>query len=260
MTAFGQFSSPKRSQDGSVSLHGLFLNAVLFASCQNWDVQYKTNFKQTENEVSASATGRHSPSKEGKIDFTIRREATDAFKTLAELNVRWPGRRMLFRDTINEKRPGEYHHELILEPQPDLKAEVSSVYKRQPRHEFTADITASRMKPIKVSAHLSPEISAFQAGASVQYGADMYEADGEWKYSTPRGGYNNEGSIQIKNPFWNFSTSSKTSKLKKEFSTEAEVILAIRNKAPYKSSFKADATLNPSLPRFSAKADWSPNK
>ena len=183
-------------------------------------------------------------------------------KTLIEVRFDGPGRHHLLKDTVVETSTGSYDHDLILDLSTEYKIRVDSTIKRLPRPEVTAQITIPNIKPIRVDAFISPELTDFTSSAKVFYGSDEYSTAAGWKFTKTGSTLNSDANFQVIYPERTVQAKSKLTSSRRSAMSELEIKWDAKKDSSKRFMIKSESSRSSDgkSPRMNVRAEWYPSK
>jgi hypothetical protein len=223
-------------------------------------INYEMNFDHSHNmdSLKSAAGVKYAPNKEIKMNADMSK-SLGPLKASADLKLSIPGREFGFIETLEERKPKEYYHDLTvkLDKYDDIK--ITSEYKMQPRHEFTADITIPFVKKIHVQTHVNPDLKKFQSHAKVVYGRDSYSVDADWTHN-PGKNMATEGKFDVVYPSRHITLEGEVNSKGRTYSANVNTKWDADNDAAKKFIASGEVTVSEAKPSFQLKTQWWPNQ
>ncbi|ELU04621.1 hypothetical protein CAPTEDRAFT_222921 [Capitella teleta] len=124
-------------------------------------IDYEVKLDHMHNTVELKSAGAVKAGEQdlGSLDLGLKRESTIPLKMSGEAKLLYPGREMAWTQSIEEKNPKEYHHNLDIQLQKYENVRLESVYKMTPIHDLSATLTIPDFEPMSLNARLNPDLS-----------------------------------------------------------------------------------------------------
>lgn len=209
----------------------------------NWNaLQSNVTVKYTRDQQPVTAS----------LDLGFKKESERPLVVNGEARIKYPGRDITITQSINERAPREYSSLLTVQMDRGYQARVVSTYKMSPRHEMTNDITIPNMDPIRINAHLKPDLRNLQVRAELGFRRKTYLLDGSWQHSGNLNAFNTRGSLEIGYANRRYTTHVEASRRNQEFTGSAE--FKINQDRRYAISSQVTAALM--TPKFLTRVEW----
>ena len=227
---------------------------------QKLDYQLAIDHQHTLSMIKHSTTAKYAANKEAILSIDAAIESRSPLKAKIDSSLTYPGRNFAFIESIEEKRPKEFHHTMDIKLDAYDDVMIKSIYKMQPRHEVTADIMIPNLRSIKVEGFLNPDLKNFQGHAETSYGSDTYALDTNWFFNGRPIAFASRGAVEVAYPGRRIKTegefSRRESTLKGSLGAQWDV-----NRDPSKKvAVNGEVNFDSTQPSFQVKTQWYPNR
>ena len=210
--------------------------------------------------IKHSSTAKYAANKEAVLNIDAAIESRSPLKAKIDSSLTYPGRNFAFMETLEEKRPKEYHHTMDIKLDTTNNIKIGSIYKMQPRHEVTADISIPDLRPIKIEGFLNPDLKNFQGHAETSYDSDTYALDTNWFFNGRPIAFSSRGGVEVAYPGRRIKTEGEFSRRQSTVKGSLGVQWDVNRDPSKKVKVNGEVNLDSTQPNFQVKTQWYPNR
>ncbi len=227
---------------------------------QRMDYEITIDHQNGQRMVKHNTNIKYGPNKQVVLSVDGGVESTSPLKARVESSLTYPGSNWAFIESVEERRPKEYHHNMQIRADSHESIEINSVYKMEPRHELKADVTTQNLRPIKIEGFLKPDPKNFEGHAEVTYGSDRYAGDATWVFNGRRMALSTRSAVEVSYPGRTVKAEGEFTRQRSTANGKLDVMWDVNRDPNKKVTVFGEVDANPDQPRFQVKTQWYPNQ
>ena len=221
---------------------------------KNWKNEMDLQHMHSRNEVKTTLNIKTPVP--ALFDLHVQREAVKPLKMSADVKLHYPGREMSWMQTVQENEPNVYDHNLAIQLQKYQTVTVTSVYRTEPRHEVTAQITIPDMEPITVSGYLNPSLTDMQVGGELNFNRQVYLVNTNWEVKGNTRVFDSKSGWELKIPNYHYKTEATLTRKYMRFTGNMEMLMDATNNPNAKVTVNGDIKLKMETPSIVLQVAW----
>ena len=142
----------------------------------------KLNHMHSPSEVRTRGVLNYMQGQQANLDLTLTR-SSDPIGLSADVTLSYPGRVLHLTDLFETRGPQQYHHELMVQWAEDARITTSTdVGKTDNRYELRSDLQVPGLRPVVLTAGITPDPMALDAMTSLQFQDNTYSGSMAYNY------------------------------------------------------------------------------